>query len=400
MSSAAGPYQMDREPGAPFGVFNLAKFRAEVRSRVDVARNAAADEASGSSYMNTRAYDSPPPRTAGTAHSQASIGSQSVNLESRLMSRDADEAMEKMQRRAESTMSHARFPPLDSKDASTRRSTSSLDVVRAPRSSAFLAPDPFKPDRMQWTTPEKWYALSQHSAQNNSQLEVVRNQTQRPAMPTLPSENPFSCPPARINKFSDISPNPRLIDGRKKKRRSDEGSKKGATAVGLAKFGHMRKCQNPFTEGWKVATFKPAREKLVPYTARVKKWIKGAGYGFIDLDGQEIFVHLSEVKSGQPLKAGDSVTFLLHSGVTSKRGLPEAHNVVPDDGLERIPENMVLPPDALCPLPLSTYGHADGFRAIRPDPPGMWLTMRVAPFLSSPAFSSSCVSTSRRCCAE
>jgi cold shock CspA family protein len=336
MGSSAGPYQMDREPGAPFGVFNLAKFRAEVRSRVDVARKAG-DAAGSSSYMNTGAYDAPPPRTAGTAHSH---GSQSVNLESRLLSRDADEAMEKMQRRAESTLSHARFPPLDSKDAS-RRSTSSLDVVRAPRSSAFMAPDPFKHDRMQWTTPEKWYSLSQHSAQNNSHLPVARNQTQRPAMPTKPSENPFSCPPARINKFSDISPNPRLIDGKKKKRRGDESSPKAAK-VGLAKFGHMRKCQNPFTEGWKVATFKPAREKLVPYTACVKKWIKGSGYGFIDLDGQEIFVHQSEVKSGKPLKPGESVTFLLHSGVTGRRGLPEAHKVVPDDGQEHIPENMVL----------------------------------------------------------
>lgn len=83
MSSAAGPFQMDREPGAPFGVFNLAKFRAEVRSRVDVARKAAADETAGSSsYMNTRAYDSPPPRTADTTHSQASISSQSISLES------------------------------------------------------------------------------------------------------------------------------------------------------------------------------------------------------------------------------------------------------------------------------------------------------------------------------
>lgn len=230
---------------------------------------------------------------------------------------------------------------MDSKGASTRRSVSSLDVVRAPRSSSFLAPDPFKQDRLQWTTPEKWYALSAHSAQNTSHISTVRNQTQRPALPTMPSQNPFSCPPARINKFSDISPNPRLIDGKKKKKRNDDGSPKAAK-VGIAKFGHMRKCQNPFTEGWKVATFKPARTNMVPYTAEVKKWVKGAGYGFIDLDGQEVFVHLSEVRSGKPLKKSDKVVFQLQSGLTGRRGLPEAYHVVPYDGTVEIPEGMVI----------------------------------------------------------
>ena len=99
MGSSAGPYQMDREPGAPFGVFNLAKFRAEVRSRVHVARSANTDEA----YMNASAYDSPPPRTA-TAHSRGSQSFNRVHLESRLLSRDGDEAYEKLQRRAESTV--------------------------------------------------------------------------------------------------------------------------------------------------------------------------------------------------------------------------------------------------------------------------------------------------------
>ena len=319
---------MDREPGAPFGMFNLAKFRAEVRSRVDVARTGA-DTAGSASYMNTTAYDSPPPRTGGT-HSRGSQSADRVHLESRMLSRDGDEAFEKMQRRAESTLGHSHFPPLESKEASAQRSVSSLDVIRAPRSSSFLSPDPFKPDRLQWTTPEKWYSLSKYSAQNHAQLSEVRNQTQRPALPTMPSQNPFSLPPSRINKFSDVSPNPRLIDSKKKKRRSDESLPMTAK-VGIAKFGHMRKCQNPFTEGWKVATFKPAREKLVPYTARVKKWIKGANYGFIDLDGQTIFVHQSAVRGGQSLRTGDKVVFHLQSGITGRRGLPEAQNVIKED---------------------------------------------------------------------
>ena len=89
-----------------------------------------------------------------------------------------------------------------------------------------------------------------------------------------------------------------------------------------------------------MATFKPAREKLVPYTARVKKWITGAGYGLIDLDGQEIFVHQSEVRGGEPLKKDQRVVFQLSSGLTGRRGLPEAHNVVPDDGKKHIPEGI------------------------------------------------------------
>jgi cold shock CspA family protein len=327
MGSSAGPYQMDREPGAPFGMFNLAKFRAEVRSRVDVARTGA-DTGGSALYMNTTAYDSPPPRTAGT-YSRGSQSADRVHMESRMLSRDGDEAYEKLHRRAESTLGHSHFPPLESKDTSAQRSASSLDVVRAPRSMPFLSPD-HRTGRLQWTNPEKWYAMTKYSAQNHAQIAAVRNQTHRPAMPTLPSQSPFSLPPSRINKFSDISSNPRLIDGKKKKRRSDETSP--ATAkVGIAKFGHMRKCQNPFTEGWKVATFKPAREKLVPYTAKIKKWIKGAGYGFIDLDGQTIFVHQSAVRGGQPLQAEDRVVFNLQSGITGRRGLPEAQNVIKED---------------------------------------------------------------------
>ena len=104
MGSSAGPYQMDREPGAPFGVFNLAKFRAEVRTRVDVARAAQGADVGSSSYMNTSAYDSPPPRTAVTSHSRGSQSVDRVHLGSRLVSRDGDEAYEKMHRRAESTV--------------------------------------------------------------------------------------------------------------------------------------------------------------------------------------------------------------------------------------------------------------------------------------------------------
>ena len=88
-------------------------------------------------------------------------------------------------------------------------------------SFAFLAPDPLKPDNLRWTQPQKWYALTPHSAQNRSNISEVRNQTMRPAMATMPSQSPFSAPPSRINKFSDISPNPRLIDGKKKKKGDD-----------------------------------------------------------------------------------------------------------------------------------------------------------------------------------
>ena len=321
MGSSAGPYQMDREPGAPFGMLNLAKFRAEVRSRVDDARTA--DTTANAPYMNTSAYNSPPPRAE---YSRGSMSVDRTNIESRMLSRDGDEAYEKLHRRAESALAHSQFPPVGAKEAAEGRSVSSLDVVRAPRSSSFLSADPFRPDRLQWTNPEKWYALSDYSAQNNSQLDNVRNQAHRPALPTFPSQSPFSMAPSRINKFSDISPNPRLIDGKKKKRHSDESPLKNSK-VGLAKFGHMRKCQNPFTEGWKVATFKPAREKMVPYTANVKKWVKGAGYGFIDLDGQDIFVHHSEVRCDKPLVAGDTVIFQLSSGLVGRRGIAEAHNV-------------------------------------------------------------------------
>ena len=328
---------MEREAGAPFGVFNLAKFRAEVRSRVSVAR---AGEESGM-YMSTSAYDSPP-RTS-TAYSKGSRSANRVAVENRLMSRDGDEAYEKLQRRAESTLAHAHFPPMDSKGGSaTRRSASSLDVVRAPRSFAFLAPDPLKPDNLMWTQPEKWYALTPHSAQNRSNISEVRNQTMRPAMATMPSQSPFSAPPSRINKFSDISPNPRLIDGKKKKKASDDQPK--ASKVSIAKHGHMRKCQDPFTQGWQIATFKPAREKMVPYIAEIKHWDEGAGYGSIDLDGLDVFVHHSEVKMGQdrPLKKGDRVRFQLQSGLTGRRGIPEALNVARDDGLEHVPEGMVM----------------------------------------------------------
>jgi hypothetical protein len=173
--------------------------------------------------------------------------------------------------------------------------------------------------------PEKWYALTAHSAQSHSMLREHREQTNKPLAYTKPSDNPYSIPPARVNKFHDISPNPRLLDPTKKKKSShhnsdgsgahkgvhishgenrdpgspDPGEKSnrpnGGKKEGAPSFGLICKCNNPFTEGWKIATFKPAREKLVPYTATVKKFWKHRGYGFLDYRGQEVFVHMNDV---------------------------------------------------------------------------------------------------------
>ena len=70
----------------------------------------------------------------------------------------------------------------------------------------------------------------------------------------------------------------------------------------------MRKCQNPFNEGWKIATFKPIDERLIPYRAVVKKWIPQSKYGFLDWDGQEVFVHKSQVMDND-LQVGEHVLF-------------------------------------------------------------------------------------------
>jgi len=55
----------------------------------------------------------------------------------------------------------------------------------------------------------------------------------------------------------------------------------------------------------------------------VRKWV--TSYGFISADGEEkdLFVHLSEVKGGEPLREGQRVTFDV---LEDARG-PKATNV-------------------------------------------------------------------------
>ena len=103
----------------------------------------------------------------------------------------------------------------------------------------------------------------------------------------------------------------RLVEDKRRKKRSqrsdkgreeeEEGGVNGIRSRspprnGIPLHGYMRKCNNPFTEGWKVATFKPAREKLVPYMCSVRKFWKDRGYGFLDYRGQQVFVHVNDIK--------------------------------------------------------------------------------------------------------
>lgn len=216
-----------------------------------------------------------------------------------------------------------------------RRARSSLEVVRAPRSFSYITEDPLHPGMQAYKVPEKWYSLSQHSAQAGASVIRNREQTHKPVNPTRPSENPYSAPPSRINHFHDICPNPRLVeDKRKKKRRGDHekakdheggGDSRSPPKAGVPMFGYMRKCNNPFTEGWKIATFKPAREKLVPYICKVRKFWKDRGYGFLDYRGQEVFVHVNDIKVQGGILAEDSKV-VCEIYPHSRRGL-EARNV-------------------------------------------------------------------------
>lgn len=201
-----------------------------------------------------------------------------------------------------------------------------------------LEADPYTADGIRWNQPEKWYALTKYSAQSSSMLEDHRNQANRPLLGTKPSENPYSLPPSRINRFSDVCPNPRLIDGKHKKKNQDsEGT--SPKKVGIARFGHLRKCNIPFTEGWKRATFKPAKEKLVPYRGKVKNWYPNRGYGFISLavDGQEVFVHKDDIVVPGEFDVGKKVVFEMN--LYGRRG-PEARNVRLDTGSETTPSDM------------------------------------------------------------
>jgi len=192
--------------------------------------------------------------------------------------------------------------------------------------------------------PEKWYSLTEHSAQTLADVWRHREQSHAPLAPTRPSLNPYSMPASRINKFHDIAPNPRLVEDMETKRKrrtqharakdgdeAEAGSSRGGRSppkAGIPLFGYMRKCNNPFTEGWKVATFKPAREKLVPYLCTVRKFWKDRGYGFLDYRGSQVFVHVNDIKvQGGVLQEGQKVVCEIYPH--ARKGV-QARNVVLD----------------------------------------------------------------------
>ena len=170
-------------------------------------------------------------------------------------------------------------------------------IVSPARSFIHLEVDAERLDRLKWVLPEKWYALTKYSAQSHSPLKQHREQSEAPLHATRPTENPYSMPPAFLNRFSDISPNPKLNDNSPKARHkpnattSTISSFKGSCMVNS--FGLMRKCHNPFNEGWKLKTFKPAREKLVPYEAKVSKVFRDRGFGYLEYQRQ---VRIRDVK--------------------------------------------------------------------------------------------------------
>jgi hypothetical protein len=171
-------------------------------------------------------------------------------------------------------------------------STSSSRIIVSPaRSFSHLDVDAEHLDRLKWVLPEKWYALTKHSAQSHSPIRQHRDQTDAPLQATKPTENPYSLTPAFLNRFSDISPNPKLNDNSPKVRHKPTASAstippfKGPSCV-VNSFGLMRKCHNPFNEGWKLKTFKPAREKLVPYEAKVSKVYNDRGFGYLEYQRQ------------------------------------------------------------------------------------------------------------------
>jgi CspA family cold shock protein len=61
---------------------------------------------------------------------------------------------------------------------------------------------------------------------------------------------------------------------------------------------------------------------------KIKMWNENRGWGFIipDDGGDDLFVHVSNVRSGAEIKRGCAVTFEI--GTNERTGRPEARNVV------------------------------------------------------------------------
>jgi hypothetical protein len=166
-------------------------------------------------------------------------------------------------------------------------------IVSPARSFGHLEVDTGRMDRLTWVQPEKWYSLTEHSAQWQSPVRQHRESTNLPMRATKPSDNPYSLPPARINKFSDISPNPKLQEGSPKfKHRGNASAQSPAYLKSsshnqvVSSKGLVRKCHNPFNEGWKLRTFKPTKERLVPYEGKVTKLFQDRGFGFLEYQRQ------------------------------------------------------------------------------------------------------------------
>lgn len=160
-------------------------------------------------------------------------------------------------------------------------------IISPARSFAYLDVDQEKLDRLSWVIPEKWYSLTPNSAQSQSPVRPHREQPVAPLKATKPSENPYSTPPSLVNRFSDVSPNPKLIDDvSKHKHRASTSTVSVNSSCLVNSNGLMRKCHNPFNEGWKLKTFRPARERLVPYEAKVSKFYNDRDFGYLEYQRQ------------------------------------------------------------------------------------------------------------------
>uniref|UniRef100_A0A7S4L265 CSD domain-containing protein n=1 Tax=Guillardia theta TaxID=55529 RepID=A0A7S4L265_GUITH len=285
------------------GIFNLEKFRSEVKGRVKLVREAQEEGRLSINYIRNEYSHALAKRHVASSVSNHEDG-------------------------AETAVQHQ-----PSSSPSKHKKLTSLDPKRGiPPTSSFLVDDPLRAGRLQWVHPEKWYSLTPLSAQSSCDIEDIRYQYHKPRLPPRPSESPYSALPTRVLE------NPVKVETktRKKKGASHYADTSSSHKVPVKTFGHMRKCQNPFNEGWKIATFKPIDERLIPYRAVVKKWIPQSKYGFLDWDGQEVFVHKSQVMDND-LQVGEHVLFEVNT--LGKHQL-EAKNVRKYNGEDAIPEGM------------------------------------------------------------
>jgi len=60
---------------------------------------------------------------------------------------------------------------------------------------------------------------------------------------------------------------------------------------------------------------------------RIKKWVVDRGFGFIapDNGGDDLFVHITQIRSGARISEGDLVTY--ECGLSERNGKPEAKRV-------------------------------------------------------------------------